>query len=39
MHDEVLAELGGGIVFDSPTRVRYLVKDKSTFSVVEEELK
>jgi len=38
-HEEVLAELGGGIVFDSPTHVRYLVKDKSTFSVVEEELK
>jgi WD40 repeat protein len=39
MHDEVLAELGGGIVFDSPTHVRYLVKDMSTYSVVDEELK
>jgi roadblock/LC7 domain-containing protein len=37
-HDEVLAELGGGIVFDSPTEVRYLVKDMSTYSVVDEEL-
>jgi WD40 repeat protein len=38
-HDDVLAELGGGIVFDSPTHVRYVVKDMSTYAIVDEELK